>query len=958
MSPSSRKARGVACVVLLATLSATVTSSHAGAAHERVTQQPRLEIETSWFPNGLRLVTVTGPWETDLVSIRVMVSGGLRTLPPEQRYAAHLLEHLVFSRGPGIEDLLIAVDRRGESLWATVDANRELREYDVDAEYAPRVFDCLLGEWTRSDFDPADFARERSRVLHEDETGSGECAFVVPYTTLGQDPLGPLAFSANTEIAYVDTVSSTTLRAVFRKRYSQDNVTLLIAANRGVLEKLRGEIEAFGRLPIDPKPPVAAAFDRHMPKGRLNTGAISAAGSVGLVFPVETAPAFTRLQVLDALVDRVVGADSCGSLSVSSEACVTSGREVWLLQPNSFDESFSDTLISTLARLGSPDSENWWRQRVSALAEQRRNIRDRQDYAADALMRYLQRSAHAEAAPTWNELTGTDSARELAKASRAIRASVESFQLQLDKKRMDLGESSDESADLAATILELDSGGPWWMVSVFAWLLVLIALGHLVIRRLRSYHIRRRGRATAVGGAIITVIAVGLVAPGAQGATPGAKTVLLDNSLRVVTWPCDDEARVAVRLVVQAPVLHPDSTTMRAFFLMANTLFDGPDISGPDHPSFIEFGPSYVTYAYNRPASQLEHVLARLHKQLECGVSERQYDHAVCNGGWHSITMSETMTALWRQMDGSAMPDFMPDPSFGAVQEAFRNDIVASRMCVVIVGSPRYLEGALRSARSFADLPAGRPVPTQATTFEASLSAQKCWRSPGQAPVVGLIVDANAIECETASFYSDALSERCREFAFQSGAVYDMLAETMDTQNERVLLITPIFDSERTSTGQVWTAFQKVTDDLARPEALDWWRSYLDGCRRSRVLFGEGTGLPSAIANDVVGRLSFSATRAEDVVGPKYLPTAEEALREYQRMLRSGRLFSLQPARTSLAASARERLTHLALFVSRDLFGPNARNRAIAAMCCCLFLLVVIKTADLHGGSLPPEART
>ncbi len=905
-------------------------------------RQLGLDIQTTWLPNRLRLVTIRGPWESDLVSIRVIVRGGLRTLPTEERYAAHFLEHLVFTHGPGIDNLLVETQRRGEWLWATVDGNQELHEFDVTRDQAPRILDCVLGEWARAEFDEADVERERSRIRHERASGAQGHTFAPSFTALGIDPLGSWGYSHEAEEAYVDTVTSATLRSVFRKRYRPANITLLVVGNTHVLEALRDRLIAFGGLPGE-----SDRTEQHEPapfilKGRLATGSLSAAGATGLLFPTGTTPSFIRAHVLDALASRAddaLSSEDCTEAPIEVEACVNGDQELWLLKPSAGHESFSDTIKTQLGYLASTESRDWWDRRIQDLIKGRQLALDRQDYIADLLTRYLARTHQDEAAPSWNDLTSTRSAELFISASRAIRSSADTFQLHLDKKRIEFQTYDDPSGDLAGILLEVDSQGPWWLVSIFSWLITFVALGRLAFGRIRMH--RRaplRGDARAVACFLIVVGTILMTAAPARTTTPEATIIILDNSLRIVLQPVEGhEDRSAVRLVVKRPALRPASADASAFALMATAMFDGTDIS----PSVVEFRTSYVVYCFDEPARDLPRVLTNLVQQLDRGVSETQYDDTLCRGEWYSNRASPTAFALWREESVGRAPDVNSDPSLEEVQRAFATHMVANRMSLVIVGTRVLLEEARDSFGSLGSVREGDPIPTQRTAF-ASLNGRRKWRTPSQPGTMGLVFRDAAVRASV-PFYAGALHDRARELAFQTGIFYDVSIAAIETSNELVILLTPHVDSNLTSATATWDTFQEIATALARPEALAWWQTYVDGFRRADALFGDGTALPDLIADGVVDRLAFYTSQSDTIVRPVYLPTGEEALHEYERLLNDGTLLFFESRSEPESAPARQMTAAVALFLLRDLFGPDARSRAIAAMCQCGLILMIVR---------------
>ncbi|MEJ2722852.1 MAG: hypothetical protein P8181_17200, partial [bacterium] len=206
-----------------------------------------IHIETRWLENGLRVVEATGPWPSDIVSIRLIVHGGYVNSAADDKLGLHFLEHLVFRGKPGDFDPFLT---NGESCgwtYAAVGLDREIHEFDVDRRCAIMTFEAILSEWDREIFDEQRVEIERRRIRAE----KANRETTHPLALIGNEhnPHQGLDYLNEAEVAFVDSVSTITLRRIFDKRYVANNMSLLVAGNADVLDDLRPVIDRFGLLP-------------------------------------------------------------------------------------------------------------------------------------------------------------------------------------------------------------------------------------------------------------------------------------------------------------------------------------------------------------------------------------------------------------------------------------------------------------------------------------------------------------------------------------------------------------------------------------------------------------------------------------------------------------------------------------------------------------------------------------
>jgi hypothetical protein len=519
-SPLPRRPRrlGLALVVAAASTLFTTPGNPATLATEPAAPVPKtadIDVATRWLPNALRVVTITGPWPGDMVSIRLLMAGGLCNTTGAEKYGIHFLEHLVFSGGSSLQSLYTTEGMRGGETEAYVSLDHQMHEFDVALPVAKSRLGEIVAEWDRDAFDETLVEIERRRVRHE----LGYEMESSPLIDLAYDlqPSGTLAYWHGDEAAFVDTVSAGTLRHLFDERYVAPRLTLVVAANATSLSTLRDEIEGFGRIP-------AGAIDTEAADLSWLSGEVRTAASLEYTnyvgFRVRNPwelPSRFRYLVFFGVCERsseVFVKNGCGAIDPDVEFHHTPMDEVWVYTvenaacSTNAEPAGYRIFEESLAFLGTPASLAWWRNYIEKDVKQYALFDDRPDMVADEVVCSLIGVAQQTPAPSWTECAGPVDPLKLIEAAAWLRERSVAFRVYQDKERWDLWCAEDDassvgpedasSRDFLLELVDLDAGplSGWSVVTFFS--IVMTASAGLgialsgAIRRVKTRRFLRR----------------------------------------------------------------------------------------------------------------------------------------------------------------------------------------------------------------------------------------------------------------------------------------------------------------------------------------------------------------------------------------------------------------------------------------------------------------------------------
>lgn len=146
----------------------------AGAAQERLPADPAVTIGT--LSNGLRYYIRENPRPQARAELRLVVNAGSVLEDPDQRGAAHFVEHMAFNGTTNFEhqELVDFIERIGMRFGAHLNAytsfDETVYQLRVPTDTAGHLTTAvqILEDWAHGiTFDPAEIAKERGVVIEE-----------------------------------------------------------------------------------------------------------------------------------------------------------------------------------------------------------------------------------------------------------------------------------------------------------------------------------------------------------------------------------------------------------------------------------------------------------------------------------------------------------------------------------------------------------------------------------------------------------------------------------------------------------------------------------------------------------------------------------------------------------------------------------------------------------------------
>jgi len=422
---------------------------------------------------------------------------------------------LVFRGGQPDRGPCTTEGENGGATEAYVSLDHQMHEFDVALPRAQTFLGEIVAEWDREAFDKAHVEIERRRVKHELGFEMEGSALIDLANDL--QPSGTLAYWYEDEAAFVDTVSTGTLRRLFDERYVAGRLTLVVAANAATLSTLRDEITSFARIPAGAVD--AEWADLSWLSGDVRTAAaLEYTNYVGFRFrdPWEV-PSRIRYLVFFGVAERsseVFVENRCDAIDPDVEFHHTPMEEVWVYTVENAACSTNGEpagyriFEENLAYLGTPASLEWWRQYIEKDVKQYTLFDDRSDMVADEVVCSLIGIAQTTAAPSWAECAGPVDPLRLIEAAAWLGERSVAFRVYQDERRYDLWYAEDDPAsvggeggssrDLVSDFLHLETGPKpaWSLVTFFSVVMTASAgLGLALsgaVRRVKTRRFLRR----------------------------------------------------------------------------------------------------------------------------------------------------------------------------------------------------------------------------------------------------------------------------------------------------------------------------------------------------------------------------------------------------------------------------------------------------------------------------------
>jgi hypothetical protein len=491
-----------------------------------------------------------------------------------------------------------------------------------------------------------------------------------------------------------------------------------------------------------------------------------------------------------------------------------------------------------------------------------------------------------------------------------------------------------------------------------------------------------------VGGTFLPFGFVGA----ARAAADSIERTTLANGLSVYTYAGDyPESYVSVRLVVDPPPVLPGSREFRQFQVLAYSVFRGESPSD-DLFQYLEkqgcYGGVWMEYReaifeFDVFPEHLDTLFARMARQWETGISDEQ----VRMGARETKeALSDFYDPVMERLGCLARNGVLLGRPIGQWDIPYQFDTLmrAHNLSLVLVGSKANVDRALAAAKVLERIPEGRhatvslmegfpgvrivapPVnvvsfvyPTWAKVYatyedllrgKVDLGAEGLW---GLTLVAGRDGAASPAEAE---FYFQAILSRLIDVvALGHGSAYSVGGNLYIGESERMMAFSPASVEEITDHDGLDEEMEAAVAELADPSSLDWWRGFVEGQAREETFYGLGAPDASSAADGVAEFVTFARLEGRpDLSGP-YLPSPEEAREGFARFLSSAEWYVIEPPSSSWTSAAYASVASGVSYVYGGLFGPDDRTRALAVMCQCLLVLLVLRKVERRMEGNPAD---
>jgi hypothetical protein len=212
------------------------------------------------------------------------------------------------------------------------------------------------------------------------------------------------------------------------------------------------------------------------------------------------------------------------------------------------------------------------------------------------------------------------------------------------------------------------------------------------------------------------------------------------------------------------------------------------------------------------------------------------------------------------------------------------------------------------------------------------------------------------------NFYYLALHARFNDVvSLRHGSVYVVIGSLYLGTAEHVMVFQTFVDDEIARYDELAKEMKAVAAELADSSSIGWWRGYVEARAQAHAFYGVNAADASAVADGLAGVVTFARlsgredlaglSEREDLAGP-YLPSPEEAHRGFARLLESAEWFVVEPPSQSWASVALASVSTGLGWVYKNFYGQDERTRALAVMCQCLLVLMVLRKVErrMEGG--------
>jgi len=256
---------------------------------------PDPSVRLGVLPNGLRYAIMTNATPAHAISLRLAVGVGAFDEGPDERGAAHFVEHMAFSKGQrwdtsgdeaAFAALGVAFGRDQNAETGRFSTSYRLDMPNTEPTSLDQAFHWLRGVAGQTVFTPEIVERERQIVLRELSERANDLslidnqlnAFVAPGLRSEQDDIGGTAAS-------VRALSAATLKRLYDRWYRPDNAVLVVVGDApadAIEQKIRQVFGDWTAVGPAPRHPPYVAPDTHRPEDALTIANAHAPSSINV----------------------------------------------------------------------------------------------------------------------------------------------------------------------------------------------------------------------------------------------------------------------------------------------------------------------------------------------------------------------------------------------------------------------------------------------------------------------------------------------------------------------------------------------------------------------------------------------------------------------------------------------------------------------------------------------------
>lgn len=367
-----------------------------------------------------------------------------------------------------------------------------------------------------------------------------------------------------------------------------------------------------------------------------------------------------------------------------------------------------------------------------------------------------------------------------------------------------------------------------------------------------------------------------------------------------------------------------------------------------DNQSYTEVEVDYhfAIFEFDVSVEHLDSVFVRMARQLEMGIDsvqieigrDRLYDEQI----YEDIPAIDKLTWI---MTGDYPLSY--DVQDSAVTEMFQAMIGSDRLALVLVSSEADAEQALEAVVELQKIPRNECVQKAQAIDEDLLKGELTWPNGGSWALGIRTLATDEMSPAEIQYYYAALSSYLNDVvSLRNGNAYGIEVNRYFGIGEVIMLFTPYIDDAIVDYESLEKEIKSTAAGLADPSSVGFWNAFADQCSAQDSLYGINADDASTVADYIAVLVSWARMEGHDQIDDFHLPSGEQARQGFAKMLDKSVWFVVQEDGGSRIERLSKWLGGVFSYIYGGLFGPDDRTRALAIMCQCLLVLMVLRRID------------